>query len=111
MSRTLADGRELRIRAFGARALHVPAGNGGLVSAVTIIRNAITRSDAIIKAPSNDPLTAMAIARTLAEVAPGIRSPSTSPSPTGRVATPRSRSSSTGRRTSRRSSPGAASRR
>ncbi len=69
--RTLADGRVLSIRAFGARALHVPAGNGGLVSAVTILRNAITRSDAIIKIPSNDPLTAMAIARTLADVAPG----------------------------------------
>ncbi|MBW2268599.1 MAG: long-chain-fatty-acyl-CoA reductase [Deltaproteobacteria bacterium] len=68
--RTLRDGREVRIRAFGSRALHVPAGNGGLVSAVTIIRNAITRSDAIIKVPSNDPLTALAIARTLAEVAP-----------------------------------------
>jgi hypothetical protein len=71
VSRKLADGRELRVRAFGARALHVPAGNGGLVSAVTIIRNAITRSDAIVKIPSNDPLTAIAIARTLAEVAPG----------------------------------------
>jgi hypothetical protein len=68
--RTLRDGREIRIRAFGARALHIPAGNGGLVSAITIIRNAITRSDAIIKAPSNDPLTALAIARTLADVAP-----------------------------------------
>jgi hypothetical protein len=68
--RTLRDGREVRIRAFGSRALHVPAGNGGLVSAITIIRNAITRSDAIIKVPSNDPLTAVALAQTLAEVAP-----------------------------------------
>jgi hypothetical protein len=68
--RRLRDGRELRVRAFGARALHIPAGNGGLVSAITIIRNAITRSDAIIKVPSNDPLTAVAIARTLANVAP-----------------------------------------
>jgi hypothetical protein len=68
--RTLRDGREVRVRAFGARTLHVPAGNGGLVSAITIIRNAITRSDAIVKAPSNDPMTAVAIARTLAEVAP-----------------------------------------
>ena len=33
-------------------------------------QSAITRSDAILKVPSNDPLTAMAIARTLAEVAP-----------------------------------------
>ena len=70
VGRTLLDGREVRVRAFGARALHVPAGNGGLVSAITIIRNAITRSDAIVKAPSNDPLTAVAIARTLADVAP-----------------------------------------
>jgi Acyl-CoA reductase (LuxC) len=70
VARTLRDGRELRIRAFGARALHIPAGNGGLVSAITIIRNAITRSDAIVKVPSNDPLTAIAIARTLADVAP-----------------------------------------
>lgn len=66
----LRDGRELRVRAFGSRVLHIPAGNGGLVSAVTILRSVITRSDAIIKAPSNDPLTAIAIARTLADVAP-----------------------------------------
>jgi len=68
--RRLNDGREVRVRAFGARTLHIPAGNGGLVSAVTILRSVITRSDAIIKAPSNDPLTALAIARTLADVAP-----------------------------------------
>jgi hypothetical protein len=37
---------------------------------VTILRSVITRSDVIIKAPSNDPLTAIAIARTLADVAP-----------------------------------------
>ncbi len=67
---TLHDGRELRVRAFGSRVLHIPAGNGGLVSAVTILRSVITRSDVIIKAPSNDPLTAMAIARTLADIAP-----------------------------------------
>ena len=70
VEQTLTDGRDLRVRAFGARTLHIPAGNGGLVSAVTIIRNVITRSDAIIKAPSNDPLTAMAIVRTLADIAP-----------------------------------------
>jgi hypothetical protein len=68
--RALADGRELRVRAFGSRVVHIPAGNGGLVSAVTILRSVITRCDAIIKAPSNDPLTAFAIARTLADVAP-----------------------------------------
>jgi hypothetical protein len=66
----LRDGREVRVRAFGSRVLHIPAGNGGLVSAVTILRSVITRSDVIIKAPSNDPLTAIAIARTLADIAP-----------------------------------------
>ena len=54
----LSDGRELRVRAFGSRVLHIPAGNGGLVSAVTILRSVIARCDTIIKAPSNDPLTA-----------------------------------------------------
>ncbi|MEV5832695.1 acyl-CoA reductase [Nocardia sp. NPDC052112] len=68
--RTSLDGRSLRVRAFGSRTLHIAAGNGGLVSAVTILRSAITRSDVIIKAPSNDPLTAMAIARTLRDIAP-----------------------------------------
>ena len=67
---TLRDGREVRVRAFGSRVLHIPAGNGGLVSAVTILRSVITRSDVIVKAPSNDPLTAIAIARTLADIAP-----------------------------------------
>jgi Acyl-CoA reductase (LuxC) len=69
--RVLSDGRELRVRAFGSRVLHIPAGNGGLISAVTILRSVITRCDTIIKVPSNDPLTAVAIARTLADVAPG----------------------------------------
>jgi hypothetical protein len=67
----LLDGREIRVRAFGSRTLHIPAGNGGLVAGITVLRNALTRSDAIIKAPSNDPLTAMALARTLADIAPG----------------------------------------
>jgi hypothetical protein len=70
VQQSLIDGRDLRVRAFGARTLHIPAGNGGLVSAITIIRNVITRSDAIIKVPSNDPLTAMAIVRTLQDIAP-----------------------------------------
>jgi hypothetical protein len=66
----LLDGREIRVRAFGSRTCHIPAGNGGLVAGITVLRNALTRSDAIVKAPSNDPLTAMAIARTLADIAP-----------------------------------------
>jgi hypothetical protein len=63
-------GLRARTRAFGARAVHVIAGNTPLVSVLTIIRNALTRSDAIIKTPSNDPLTAAAIVRTMVEMAP-----------------------------------------
>ena len=70
VERVTPHGRRLRVRAFGARSLHIPAGNGALIAAITIVRSAITRSDAIIKAPSNDPLTAIAIARTLADIAP-----------------------------------------
>ena len=40
----LADGRIAAIRAMGARAVHIIAGNSPLVSALTVIRNAITRS-------------------------------------------------------------------
>lgn len=60
----------VKVRAFGARAVHVIAGNAPGVAAQTVFRNAITRSDAIIKMPSNDPLTAAAMARTMIEMAP-----------------------------------------
>jgi len=64
----LLDGRWVSIRAFGARAVHITAGNLPLTAAATVIRNALTRSDAIVKSPSNDPLTAAALARTMIEV-------------------------------------------
>jgi hypothetical protein len=60
----------LAIRAFGARAVHIIAGNVPVVGVTTVIRNAITRSDAIIKTPSNDPLTTAAIVRTMIEMDP-----------------------------------------
>jgi hypothetical protein len=62
------DGRDLRVRAFGARTTHVVAGNSPGVSAQTIVRNAITRSDAIIKTPANDPVTAVAVLRTMGDL-------------------------------------------
>jgi hypothetical protein len=62
------DGRDLRVRAFGARTTHVVAGNSPGVSAQTIVRNAITRGDAIIKTPANDPVTAVAILRTMVDL-------------------------------------------
>ena len=67
---SLFPGLSARTRAFGARAVHVIAGNAPIVSVLTIIRNAITRSDAIIKLPSNDPLTAAAIVRTMVDIDP-----------------------------------------
>lgn len=65
----LAGGGSVRVRAFGARAVHVVAGNVPGVSAISIARNVVTRSDAIIKSPSNDPLTAAAIVRTMVDFA------------------------------------------
>src|SRR5581483_10711193 len=64
------SGATVRIRAFGARCVHVIAGNVPVVGAATLIRNAITRSDAIIKTPSNDPLTSAAIVRTMIDMEP-----------------------------------------
>lgn len=65
-----ADGEHghCRVRAVGTRQLHITAGNVPVVAALTIVRGALTKSDVLIKAPSNDPLTANAIARTLIEV-------------------------------------------
>jgi hypothetical protein len=68
--RTMSDGRIASVRAFGSRAVHIIAGNSPLIAALSIIRNAIARSDAVIKTPSNDPLTALAIARTMVDMAP-----------------------------------------
>lgn len=65
----LAGEAVARVRAFGARCVHIVAGNAPGVSVLTVARNAITRGDAIIKTPSNDPLTASAIARTMIEMA------------------------------------------
>ncbi|MFW9995687.1 MAG: acyl-CoA reductase [Candidatus Odinarchaeota archaeon] len=57
-----------KIRAYGAKALHIIAGNVPLVAALSIIRGALTKSDNIIKLPSNDPLTATAILETMRDV-------------------------------------------
>lgn len=70
VKQTLLDGTELETRCFGARTLHIVAGNGVGLALLTILRNMILRSDAIIKAPSNDPFTAMAIAQTMIDMAP-----------------------------------------
>ena len=58
------------IRAVGTRQLHITAGNVPVVAALTVVRAGLTKSDVLIKSPSNDPLTANAIARTLIGIAP-----------------------------------------
>jgi Acyl-CoA reductase (LuxC) len=68
--RKMASGCVCNVRAFGVRSLHVLAGNVPAPSSLGVIRNAITHSDAIFKMPSNDPLTAAAIARTMIDMAP-----------------------------------------
>lgn len=70
VSRSMADGRNVGIRAFGARCVHIVAGNSPFISALTVIRSALTRGDAIIKSPSNDPFTASALVRTMIDLAP-----------------------------------------
>ncbi|WP_159981773.1 MULTISPECIES: acyl-CoA reductase [unclassified Novosphingobium] len=64
------DYESVSIRAVGTRQLHITAGNVPVVAAMTIARAGLTKSDILIKSPSNDPLTANAIARTLIEIAP-----------------------------------------
>ena len=65
-----ARGYVAAVRAFGARAVHIIAGNSPGVCAISLMRSFITRSDTIIKTPSNDPMTASAIARTMIDMAP-----------------------------------------
>jgi hypothetical protein len=64
------NGQTVSVRAFGARTIHVIAGNVPLVAAGTIARSCCTRCDTIIKLPSNDPLTATALAQTMIDMEP-----------------------------------------
>ena len=67
---TLDNGSTASVRAMGARGVHVIAGNIPIVAGLTYMRSAITRSDTIVKLPSNDPLTAAVIAREAIKMAP-----------------------------------------
>ena len=64
------NGSHIGIRAYGARTLHIVAGNGPVLGALTVLRGAVTRGDTLIKVPSNDPFTTGAIARTMVDMAP-----------------------------------------
>jgi len=60
----------IRVRAVGSRQLHITAGNVPIVAPGTVISGALTKSDCLIKTPSNDPLTANAVVRTMIEMDP-----------------------------------------
>lgn len=66
----MADGTISAVRAYGARGVHVIAGNTPAVAITTILRGALTRSDCIIKLPSNDPLTAGCVLKTMVDIDP-----------------------------------------
>lgn len=63
-------GRQAQYRAFPPRLVHILAGNAPGVAAISIIRGALTKGINLLKLPSNDPFTATAILRTMAQVAP-----------------------------------------
>jgi hypothetical protein len=66
----LQSGALGEVRAFGARGIHIVPGNAPLAVGITVIRCAVTRSDAIIKSPSNDPMTHAAVIRTMIDLDP-----------------------------------------
>jgi Acyl-CoA reductase (LuxC) len=65
------SGRNVRVRAFPPRLIHIIAGNAPGVAAVSVIRGALTKGVHLLKIPSNDLFTATAILRAMAVVAPG----------------------------------------
>jgi acyl-CoA reductase LuxC len=65
------DGAPFAVRACPARLLHVIAGNGPGNAAMAIVRGSLTRGVNLIKLPSNDPFTAVAILQTMKRMAPG----------------------------------------
>lgn len=67
---SMAGGKRIRYRAFGSRGVHIIAGNGPGLGVLTLARSAVTRSDCIIKMPSNDPFTSAALGKTMCDMAP-----------------------------------------
>lgn len=63
-------GNTSAIRAFPPRLIHVLAGNSPLAAASSIAQGALVKAINLFKMPSNDPFTAVAILRTMAEVDP-----------------------------------------
>jgi hypothetical protein len=64
-------GNTSAVRAFPPRLVHVLAGNSPLAAAASIAQGALVKAVNLFKMPSNDPFTAVAILRTMADVDPG----------------------------------------
>ncbi len=62
------DGNLARVRAFPPRLVHVLAGNTPGVTAITIVRGALSKGVHLLKLPANDLFTASALLRTMAMV-------------------------------------------
>ena len=62
--------REVSVRAFGGRTVHMNAGNGAAIVMFSTVFGSILRCDNIVKSPSNDPYTAAAMAQTMIEMDP-----------------------------------------
>jgi len=65
-----ADGRSSRVRAYPPRLVHLLAGNSPSVAAMTIVWTALLKGTGLLKMPSNDPCTPVAILKTMADVDP-----------------------------------------
>ena len=68
VQKTLSDGKVVSIRPVGVPTAHVVAGNNHRVSTITLIRNALIRGHAIVKIPSNELGSAIALARTMIDM-------------------------------------------
>lgn len=62
--------RQVQVRAFGARTVHLNPGNSPAAAAFGLMHGAILRCDNIVKFPSNDPYTATALGLTMIDMAP-----------------------------------------
>ncbi len=66
----MVRGARVAIRAYPPRVIHVLAGNAPIVPPISIVRGAISKGVHLLKMPSNDPFTATALLRTMADVGP-----------------------------------------
>ena len=69
-TKTQYNNRRIGVRAIGVPTVHIIAGNAPGIATITFIRNALIRGYALVKIPSNELGAAIAIGRTLVDMAP-----------------------------------------